>query len=35
MEFVDWLSGASMHIPPWEAFLRLLAAVIVGAAGGF
>ena len=34
MEFVDWLSGASMHIPPWEAFLRLLAAVIVGAAGG-
>jgi putative Mg2+ transporter-C (MgtC) family protein len=35
MEFVDWLSGASMHIPPWEAFLRLLAAVIVGAAVGF
>jgi putative Mg2+ transporter-C (MgtC) family protein len=35
MQFVDWLSGASMHIPPWEAFLRLLAAVVVGAAVGF
>ncbi len=35
MQFADWLSGASMHIPPWEAFLRLLAAVLVGAAVGF
>lgn len=35
MELVDWLSGASMHIPPWEAFLRLLAAVVVGAVVGF
>ena len=24
-----------MHIPPWEAFVRLLAAVIVGAVVGF
>jgi putative Mg2+ transporter-C (MgtC) family protein len=35
MQFVDWLTGASMHIPPWEAFLRLLAAVFAGAAVGF
>lgn len=30
MQILDWLSGSSMHIPPWEAFVRLLAAVIVG-----
>jgi putative Mg2+ transporter-C (MgtC) family protein len=35
MQFVDWLSGASMHIPPWHAFLRLLAAVLAGAVVGF
>jgi len=35
MQIVDWLMGSSMHIPPWEAFLRLLAAVVVGAAVGF
>ena len=35
MQFVDWLLGSSMHIPPWEAFLRLLAAVLAGAAVGF
>jgi putative Mg2+ transporter-C (MgtC) family protein len=35
MQIVDWLSGSSMHIPPWEAFLRLLAAVLAGAAVGF
>lgn len=35
MQLVDWLTGASMHIPPWEAFLRLLAAVLAGAVVGF
>jgi len=35
MQIVDWLVGSSMHIPPWEAFLRLLAAVLAGAAVGF
>jgi putative Mg2+ transporter-C (MgtC) family protein len=35
MQILDWISGSSMHIPPWEAFLRLLAAVIVGAVVGF
>jgi len=35
MQVVEWLSGASMHIPPWEALLRLFAAVVVGAAVGF
>jgi putative Mg2+ transporter-C (MgtC) family protein len=35
MQIADWLSGSSMHIAPWEAFLRLLAAVIVGAVVGF
>ena len=35
MQIADWLLGSSMHIPPWEAFLRLLAAVLVGAAVGF
>ena len=35
MQIVDWLVGSSMHIPPWEAFLRLLAAVVVGAVVGF
>ena len=31
MQVVEWLSGASMHIPPWEALLRLFAAVLAGA----
>jgi putative Mg2+ transporter-C (MgtC) family protein len=35
MEIVESLLGSSMHIPPWEAFLRLLAAVMVGAVVGF
>ena len=35
MVIADWLLGSSMHIPPWEAFLRLLAAVLVGAVVGF
>jgi putative Mg2+ transporter-C (MgtC) family protein len=35
MQLIDWLSGASMHIPPWEALLRLFAAVLAGAAVGF
>jgi putative Mg2+ transporter-C (MgtC) family protein len=35
MQILDWLSGSSMHIPPWEAFVRLLAAVIVGGIVGF
>ena len=35
MQIVDWLLGSSMHIPPWEAFLRLFAAVLAGAAVGF
>jgi putative Mg2+ transporter-C (MgtC) family protein len=35
MQIVDWLWGASMHIAPWEAFLRMLAAVLAGAAVGF
>ena len=35
MQILDWLGGGSMHIAPWEAFLRLLAAVLVGAAVGF
>lgn len=35
MQLVDWFSGSSMHIAPWEAFLRLLAAVVVGAVVGF
>jgi putative Mg2+ transporter-C (MgtC) family protein len=34
MEFAEWVSGESMHIPPWEALLRLVAAVIAGAAVG-
>ena len=34
MQILDWLTGSSMHIPPWEAFVRLLAAVIVGAIVG-
>ena len=29
MQILDWISGSSMHIAPWEAFVRLLAAVIV------
>ena len=35
MQIVDWLTGSSMHIAPWEAFLRLLAAVLAGAVVGF
>ena len=35
MQILDWLGGASMHIAPWEAFLRMLAAVLAGAAVGF
>ena len=35
MQILDWLTGSSMHIPPWEAFVRLLAAVIAGAVVGF
>ena len=35
MQFVEWLSGASIRIPPWEALLRLFAAVLAGAAVGF
>jgi len=35
MEIAEWLSGESMHIPPWEALLRLFAAVLAGAAVGF
>lgn len=35
MQIFEWLSGSSMHIPPWEAFVRLLAACIVGAIVGF
>ena len=22
MQILDWISGSSMHIPPWEAFVR-------------
>ena len=35
MEFAEWVSGESMHIPPWEVLLRLIAAVLAGAAVGF
>jgi putative Mg2+ transporter-C (MgtC) family protein len=35
MQIVDWLSGSSMHIAPWEAFVRLLVAVVAGAVVGF
>jgi putative Mg2+ transporter-C (MgtC) family protein len=35
MQIADWLAGSSMHIAPWEAFLRLLAAVLAGAVVGF
>ncbi|HKU13042.1 MAG TPA: MgtC/SapB family protein [Steroidobacteraceae bacterium] len=35
MQILDWLWGASMFIPPWEAFLRMLASVLAGAAVGF
>ena len=35
MQILDWISGSSMHIAPWEAFVRLFVAVIVGAVVGF
>ena len=35
MQILDWVLGSSMHIPPWEAFVRMLAAVIVGGIVGF
>jgi putative Mg2+ transporter-C (MgtC) family protein len=35
MQILDWVLGSSMHIPPWEAFVRMLAAVIVGGVVGF
>jgi putative Mg2+ transporter-C (MgtC) family protein len=35
MQILDWLLGSSMHIAPWEVFVRMLAAVIVGAIVGF
>ncbi|HET9446679.1 MAG TPA: MgtC/SapB family protein [Steroidobacteraceae bacterium] len=35
MQIVDWVLGSSMHIPPWEAFVRMLAAVIAGGIVGF
>jgi putative Mg2+ transporter-C (MgtC) family protein len=35
MQIADWLLGSSMHVAPWEAFLRLLAAVLAGAVVGF
>jgi putative Mg2+ transporter-C (MgtC) family protein len=35
MQIVEWLGGSTMHIAPWEALLRLLAAVVAGGAVGF
>jgi putative Mg2+ transporter-C (MgtC) family protein len=35
MQVLDWLWGSSMFIAPWEALLRLVAAVLAGAAVGF
>lgn len=35
MQIIDWLGGEPMQIASWQALLRLLAAVVVGAAVGF
>ena len=35
MKILDLVLGSSMHIPPCEAFVRMLAAVIVGGIVGF
>jgi putative Mg2+ transporter-C (MgtC) family protein len=35
MDILAWLAGESTQIAPWDAFLRMLVAVFVGAAVGF
>jgi putative Mg2+ transporter-C (MgtC) family protein len=35
MDVLAWLGGQSTHIATWEAFLRMLFAVMVGAVVGF
>jgi putative Mg2+ transporter-C (MgtC) family protein len=35
MSILDWLAGETTQIPPWDAFLRLSIAVIVGGLVGF
>ena len=35
MEFLSWLAGETTQIAPWDAFLRLSIAVIVGGLIGF
>jgi putative Mg2+ transporter-C (MgtC) family protein len=35
MNILAWLAGESTQIAPWDAFLRMLVAVVVGAAVGF
>jgi putative Mg2+ transporter-C (MgtC) family protein len=35
MDILAWLAGESTQIAPWDAFLRMFVAVLVGAAVGF
>jgi putative Mg2+ transporter-C (MgtC) family protein len=35
MSILDWLAGESTQIAPWDACLRMLAAIVVGGAIGF
>ena len=35
MDILAWLAGESTQIAPWDAFLRMFIAVLVGAAVGF
>jgi putative Mg2+ transporter-C (MgtC) family protein len=35
MQIVEWFGGESAYIAPWEALLRMLAAIVAGAVVGF
>jgi putative Mg2+ transporter-C (MgtC) family protein len=35
MDVIDWLAGETTQIAPWDAFLRLSIAVVVGALVGY